>query len=141
MGGVTMQLFRMTLCGILMAVFAGCTATAPSADRFEKLTEPMITDLLFKALKQNPVEPYPLTALKNAEVTDIDLIRQDRVSGSLWVAEIELEADFGPAPSAVIGFERVRRGRYALVITRPDGQLKLQRFTPIARVESLPVGN
>ena len=136
-----MQLFRTLLCGVLTIVLAGGGSTESSVDRIEKFSETMIAGLFEDALSQDVIEPYSLVALENAEVLDIDLVRQERLSGFQWVVEIEMEADFGLAPAAVIGFERIRRGRYRLILARSDGQLKLRRFTPIAQIESLPASN
>lgn len=122
-------------------VFEMLDTQARSQNRIDKLSETMIAGLLEDALTQDVIEPYSLMAFENAEILDIDLVRQERLSGFQWVVEIELEADFGPAPAAVIGFERMRRGRYRLILARPDGQLKLRRFTPIAQIESLPASN
>ena len=69
---------------------------------------------------------------------EFELVELDQVSPSRWHAETELVFDFGPPPPAVLGFERVRRGRYWLVLTRQGEPFELLRFAPIAEVRPLP---
>lgn len=91
--------------------------------------------LIGEALSRPVVEPYSLTMLKDAEILDIAIERHEQLSNVAWVAEIEVTADFGPAPKGVIGFERVRSQRFRLVGKSHNKNMQLERFTPIAEIE------
>lgn len=132
---------RAFLSGVLALPFLAWAESAVSGDRSERLTESMIGAVIDEALSRDQISPHALTALAEAEILRIDLLRQEALSAAQWVAVIELEADYGPAPPAVIGFERVRQGQYRLVLVRQDGRLILQRFTPMAGRELLPAGH
>jgi len=62
------------------------------------------------------------------------------LSPERWRAEVALLFDHGPAPRAAPapGYERLRAGRYQLVIGARDGALALVRVTPKGGIHLLP---
>ena len=133
-----MQRLRTIFYASLLTILAGGSAFALAIGSTERITEDMIAQVLEEALDQARIIPHSLTSLSEADILNIRLISQEKLSVSQWLAEVELEVDYGPAPAAVIGFERVRLGYYQLLLARQGDRLELLRFTPIAQTELLP---
>lgn len=123
---------------LLTTIAASLVTASVSAGETKRLTETIIAEVINSALQRNVVEPYSLTALRDAKVLAIELVSQESRSDREWVAEIELEVDYGLAPAGVIGFESVRRGQYRLVLSEANGEFVLHRFSPMGVVEYLP---
>ena len=111
---------------------------APASDKLARPTAASIEKLLRDMLAQDELELPSMIPLKHAVLMEFGLVDLYHVTPSRWQAEIELLVDFGPPPPSILGFERVRRGRYWLVLNRQGERLGMSRFSPIARIHLLP---
>jgi len=135
-----MTSFRMLICTLFLTL-VGTSGTHASWLWFsDMLAERQIERLIEDALDRNVVQPHSLTILENAVILDVDLIRRQKWTPEQKVVVVELEVDFGPAPPGVIGFERLRRDTYWLVLETVDGALAIKRFAPMLKVEPRSAG-
>ena len=72
-------------------------------------------------------------AYRDATLLELRLLELMPVKDSRMRAKVEAEFDFGPAPSGVIGYQRVRSGPYWLRLSHHDAAWALQGLTPVAR--------
>ena len=98
-----------------------------------------IEQLVREALSADAVELPSLLPLRNAGLLDFRLIGLQQQSPERFIAMIDMVFDFGKQPPFVVGFERVRHGRYRPVVQRRGTRLELTRFTPVVRIHPLPV--
>lgn len=150
-----------SLAVLSLALSLGCTSPAPQADKPTVPTAASIEQLLRDRLA--PIEvislgpmplnllktilPYPtvprarlpsLTPYKKMELMAFKLLDLVPVSASRWQAEIEVQFDFGPPPPAVLGFQRLHRLRFHLLVKQRGERLALLRFAPVAGLHPLP---
>lgn len=124
-----------------MLLSVGLTSPAPASERLATPTAASIESLLRDMLVEDDLDMPSLMVLQDAMLLDFELVVLDQVSPPRWHAEIVLLFDFGPPPPSILGFERIRRGRYRLVLKQHGTDLGLSRFTPVARVHPLPVAD
>ena len=122
---------------LLIAVWA---STASAADRATAPTAFEIERLVRTAIVEGNDRLPSLLPLKGAELLKFRLVSRDRTSTTRWHAEVDLLFDYGPAPAAVLGFERFRAGRYWIVVDWTGGVFELSRFAPVGRVQPMPSG-
>ena len=119
-----------------MLLIANITTVQAASDDSEPPTEMQIESFLRKALANEDSRVPP--AYWSATLMDFELQKLEWITPSRWVVETELQFDFGPPPPTVLGFERLRRGRYRLILYRESGQLQLKRFSPMDGIRLLP---
>lgn len=125
---------------VALSFLLGVAITSPlvASDRSSRPSASSIEQLLRELLAKRSGEPRSLIPYRDAELMAFGLVVLDRLSESHWYAEIDATFDFGPGPKAVLGYERVRGGRYEVFIKQHDGTWRLQRFNPKGRVQPLP---
>ncbi len=121
---------------ILLAV--SFATPAPASDKLAQPTAASIEKLLRDMRAKGEPELPSMIPLKYAVLMEFGLVSLHQVSPSRWQAEIELLVEFGPPPPSILGFERMRRGRYWLVLNRQGERWGMSRFSPIARIHLLP---
>ena len=126
---------------VSLLILPGFSALEPASEASARPTEQSIEALLRDALAREEVALPSLLPFKSARMMEFGLVTLERVTSSRWHAETEMVFDFGPPPPAVLGFERLRRGQYRLVLERVGEVWRLKRFTPMGRVHPLPAGN
>ncbi len=131
-------LISLTVVSMLLSV---CFKTpALASHKMAVPTAPSIEKLLREWLADDDFRMPALFPYKSAVLMAFRLVNLDQVSSSRWHAEIELLFDFGPPPPSIVGFERIRLGRYRLVLNQQDERFGLVRFSPVATVRLLPGG-
>ena len=133
-----MRPLTIVLALVSLLVLPGFSALAPASETAVRPNERSIEALLRSALARDEVALPALLPLKSARMMEFALARLERVTSSRWHAETEMLFDFGPPPPAVLGFERIRRLQYRLVLERDGEAWRLKRFTPMGRVHPLP---
>ena len=113
---------------------------ALASDNLAVPTAPSIEKLLRERLADDDFRMPSLFLYKSAVLMAFRLVNLDQVSSSRWHAEIELLFDYGPPPPSIVGFDRIRIGRFRLVLNQQDERFELVRFSPIATVHPLPGG-
>ncbi len=132
-----------TLLALLCISFLLISVLAPKAPASDQVSEPTAAEiewLVRTAISEENDKLPSLLPLKSAELLKFRLVSRNRTSSTTWQAEIDLLFDFGPSPSSVLGYQRVRAGRFRLVIDHNDGRFELSRFSPVGRVHPLPAG-
>ncbi len=122
-----------------VALLLSCFAVSVLASDRSSPSSAGIERLVRDALAKDEVELPSLLPLRNATLLDFRLVGLQQASQTRWLAMIDMLFDFGEPSPFVIGFQRVRHGRYRLVLQQQNGQLELTRFTPVARIHPLPV--
>ncbi len=130
--------FSLSIAMILLSVWFKVPALA--SEELARPTEPGIEKLLREFLADDDLDKPWLDSYRNATLLAFRLVNLHQLSSSRWQAEIELLFDFGPPPSAILGFEQIRLGRYRLVLNSQDQQMRLMLFSPVATVHLLPDG-
>jgi len=103
---------------------------APTAAGIEKL--------LRESLAKDDFSLQGMVGFKNAALLEFELVKLEQLSPSRWRAATNLVFVFSPPPASIKGFERVRRGRYQLVLGQQGEQFGLVRFSPTATLHLLP---
>ena len=132
---------RLNLQAVLCLSFlliAVLPSKAPASDRVSEPTAAEIEWLVRTAISEEHDRLPSLLPLRGADLLKFRLVSRDRTSATRWQTVIDLLLDFGPPTSSVLGFERIRAGRYWLVIDNNDGRFELWRFSPVGRVHPLP---
>lgn len=115
----------------------------PKSPASGQVSEPTATEvewLVRKAIAEGNDRLPSLLPLKGAELLKFRLVSRDRTSTTRWHVEVDLLFDYGPAPAAVLGFERFRAGRYWIVVNWTGDVFELMRFAPVGRVQPMPSG-
>ena len=126
----------LTVLSLLLAF--GLSLAASAFDRAGEPNAASIERLLREAQAGEAPGLPSLLSLRDAAILDVELLELERIAPSRWVAEIVLLADYGPPPPSVLGFERLRRGRYRLLLEQDGAELGLLRISPMGRVHALP---
>lgn len=127
---------RLTVATVLLA--ASLNLPACASDRPGQPSAASIETLLREALASDAVELPSLIPFKEARLMKFELVELDPGSSGRWHVESDLQFDFGPLHPSVVGFERIRSGRYRMVLKRKDAGLELIRFYPVGSVRPLP---
>lgn len=112
--------------------------SSPQATSYEseRPTTAQIEQLLKKAITDDKF--YLPPAYKSADLLEFDLQKLEPLARSQWIVDADILFDFGPPPSGVLGFERLRRNSFRLILKEDQGQLRLKRFSPRGEVRALP---
>ena len=128
--------FTLVLLSSLLSVGAVSTANAWDPDGAPRASS--IEDLVRERLENGGPALPSYVIIPSVVVEGFDLVTLERISRSRWLAEAELLIDHGPPAPSVIGFERVRRGRYELLIERRGAAFVLLKISAAGRIHPLP---
>lgn len=120
----------------LFLLFMSFSFCAFASDRSYAPTSLQIENLLRESLSDG--RTYVPLMYRKAVLKKFKLLKLEGISQSRWYAKIELLFDFGRLPPTIVGFERLRSGRYWLAIQAQGKRLVLTRFSPISEIHLLP---
>lgn len=129
------------LAGIAMLLYVGAVTPVSALGQYSEPDAAAIEKLVRDTLGREEYGLPSLLPYKNAALIEFELLSLEQVTSSHWHARIQMLFDFGLPPPSIVGFKRIRRGSYRLVLKRQDGRLTMRRFTPVGRVYLLPVRN
>ncbi len=129
-------LFSLSIVLISLSVWFKVPALA--SEELARPATPAIEKLLREFLADDDPDMPWLDSYRNATLLAFRLVDMHQLSPSRWHANIELLFDFGPPPPAILGYERIRLGRYRLVLNSQDQRMRLMLFSPVATVYLLP---
>ena len=101
-------------------------------------TEAEVATLVRETLADPSGEALNWRDFEGARVLDFELLGLQRIGPGRWRADVDMVLDFGPAPAAVLGYQRERRGLYRLDIRRDGDGFSVLRFNAAGSVQRLP---
>lgn|GEM_PF-2190813 len=122
----------------VVAVQALWAYSVKAAEPVAAPTEAEVATLVRETLSDPSGEALRWRDFNGARVLDFELLTLQRIGPGRWRADLDLVLDFGPAPAAVVGYRRERRGLYRLDIRRDDDGFAVLRFNAAGSLQRLP---
>ncbi len=103
-------------------------AVSAKADEVHAPDAAIVEAVLRQALESDRTDPYALVGLRHARLLDFTVTKIETEYRNRWSAIATIVIDYGPAPKAVYGFERIRDEEFVLVIVNRGGSFELKRL-------------